>query len=253
MKIDHLVVNVDKSIQEDQEQIHAIQSIGLPYNPKWGKGTKGFKVANIWIGKEYFELVQIKTKDGGGWIKDWTTKYLNGHRGLIGFALEVEDIDLTYQKLLSHNVHASSPEPLRFRWLFNLLTKTMPWRNSYLPELKGVPFQFFLQQLNDEKAKSYMEQYMVPNSRDHDIEGISEVVIYGELTEEDKKVLFALFDDYEESKDLLIIRLGAQTIRFINAPAYKVEVTLTCNNKDYSNSNVKIHNVQIQNSSGTIK
>ena len=199
-----------------------------------GKGTKGFKVSNIWIGKEYFELVQIKAKDGGGWIKDWTTKYLDGHRGLIGFALEVDDIDETYQKLLSHNIYVSPPEPLKFRWFFNLLYKTMPWRNSYLPELKGVPFQFFLQQLNDEKTKKYMEQYMVPNSRDNDIEGILEVVIYGELTEDDKKVIYALFDDYEERKDLLKINLGTQTIRFINSTTYKVEVILKCNSKDYS-------------------
>ena len=143
-------------------------------------------------------LVQIKTKYGGGWIKDWTTKYLNGHRGLIGFALEVEDIDATYYKLLSQNINISSPEPLKFRWFFNLLNKTMPWRNSYLPEFEGVPFQFFLQQLNDEKSKNYMEQYMVPNSRDNDIEGISEVIIYGNLTENDKRIIYALFDDYEE-------------------------------------------------------
>ncbi|KAB2334545.1 VOC family protein [Cytobacillus depressus] len=248
MKIDHLVINVDKFIQEDKELINSIHSIGLPYKPRWGKGTKGFKVSNIWIGKEYFELVRIKAKDGGGWIKDWTTKYLDGHRGLIGFALEVNDIEETYQQLLSQNVNVSPPEPLTFRWFFNLLTKTMPWRNLYLPEFKGVPFQFFLQQLNDEKSKTYMEQYMVPNSRDNAIEGITEVNIYGKLTEGDKKVLYALFEDYEESKDLLKINLGAQTIRFITSNTYRVEVVLKCNNKDYSNKKINIHNLQIQNS-----
>lgn len=247
LKIDHLVVNVDRRIQEDQEYINSIRSIGLPYNPKWGKGTKGFKVSNIWIGKEYFELVHIKARDGGGWIKEWTAQYLDGHRGLIGFALEVEDIDKTYQKLLSHNVNVSPPEPLKFRWFFNLLNKTMPWRNAYLPEFKGIPFQFFLQQLNDEKSKQYMEQYMVPNSRDHDITGITEVIIYGELTEDDKKVIFALFDDYEESKDVLKINLGAQTIRFINSTTSKAEVILICNNKAYCNRTVDIHNLQIKN------
>lgn len=248
LKIDHLVVNVDKFIQEDKEQINSIHSIGLPYKPKWGKGTKGFKVSNIWIGKEYFELVQIKSNDGGGWIKDWTVKYLNGHRGLIGFALEVEDIDETYEKLLSHHVNVSPPEPLKFRWFFNLLHKTMPWRNSYLPELEGMPFQFFLQQLNDEKSKNYMEQYMVPNSQEHGIEGIAEVVIYGELTAADKKLIYALFGDYEESEDFLKINLGQQSIRFIDSAIYKVEVILKCNNKEFSNKMVNIHNIQIRNS-----
>jgi hypothetical protein len=78
--------------------------------------------------------------------------------------LEVENIDDTYQKLRSQNIDVTPPEPLRFRWFFNLLTKTMPWRNAYLPEFTGVPFQFFLQQMNDEKSRNFMEQYMVPNT-----------------------------------------------------------------------------------------
>lgn len=32
----------------------------LPYEPKWGKGTKGFNVSNLWIGNEYLEMVNIK-------------------------------------------------------------------------------------------------------------------------------------------------------------------------------------------------
>ena len=65
----HLVVNVDSFVQEDENFIKKVHSLGLPYEPKWGKGTKGFKVSNIWIGNEYFELVKIKSKDGGGWIE----------------------------------------------------------------------------------------------------------------------------------------------------------------------------------------
>lgn len=116
MKIDHLVVNVDRNIHEDQTFVKAVQTLGLPYEPKWGKGTKGFKVSNIWIGNEYFEWVRIKKKDGGGWLKSWTEDYLGGHRGLIGFALDVEDIDAVYKELSSRNIEASTPEPLRFRW-----------------------------------------------------------------------------------------------------------------------------------------
>ncbi len=250
LKIDHLVLNVDKNIQEDEIYIQSVHTAGLPYKPKWGKGTKGFKVSNIWIGEEYFELVHIKTQDGGGWVKDWADKYNEGHRGLIGFALEVDDIDATYQKLISRGIYVTPPEPLKFRWFFNLLSKTMPWRNSYLPSFKGVPFQFFLQQLNDEKSKNYMTQYMVPNSRDNKIQGISDVLIYGELTEDDKKIIYALFDDYEEKEEQLIIKFSTQTIRFIRSPLYKVEVLLQCDNKDYTNKLVDIHNLQIRNVEG---
>lgn len=215
--------------------------------PSWGKGTKGFKVSNVWIGKEYFELVRIKRQDGGGWIEDWTDKYNEGHRGLIGFALEVEDIEKTYQRLLDQKIKVTPPEPLQFRWFFSLLTKTMPWRNSYLPALKGVPFQFFLQQLNDEKSKNFMEQYMVPNSRDHGIEGISEVVIYGHLEEEDRKILFALFDQYEESEGSLKFLMGTQAVHFIESDTYRVDVKLNCTDEAFANKSIDLHNLHIMN------
>ncbi|MFJ7735880.1 VOC family protein [Lysinibacillus sp. NPDC097287] len=252
MKIDHLVVNVDNCVQEDHNIIEQIHSAGLPYNPKKGKGTKGFKVSNIWIGNEYFEFVSIKTNDGGGWLKDWTLKYLDGHRGLIGFCLEVDDIEESYQKLLQQNIHVAPPKPLEFRWFFNLLKKKMPWRNLYLPEFQGVPFQFFLQQLDDEKTKKYMKKYMVPNSLDNEISSISEVIIYGELTIEDKKILNALFMNYEEKNDILSIYLEKQTIRFIKSTQYKVEVNLACNHNNYANMMINIKNLQIKNLGGSI-
>lgn len=248
MKIDHLVVNVDPSIQEDQAIIKQIQDMGLPYKPQWGKGTRGFKVSNIWIGREYFELVRIKKNDGGGWIREWTDQYLQGHRGLIGFALEVDNIEETWQKIRNRHIPISTPEPLQFRWMFNLLTKTMPWRNAYLPPFSGVPFQFFLQQMDDEKARNYMEQYMVPNSRDEHIEGIAEVVIYGQLTSEDKEILFALFDDYDEQEDMLTIKLGSQCIRFRNADTHKVEVILNCKNEKHADQKIQLSNLEIRNS-----
>lgn len=249
MKIDHLVVNVDPSIQEDQSIIKQFHDMGLPYKPQWGKGTKGFKVSNIWIGREYVEFVRIKRSDGGGWIKEWTDQYLQGHRGLIGFALEVDNIDETWQKI--HNLHIpiSPPEPLRFRWMFNLLTRTMPWRNAYLPPFSGVPFQFFLQQMDNQKAKSFMEQYMVPNSRDEHINGIAEVVIYGQLTPEDKAIIYALFDDYHEHEDRLTIELGSQRIRFLASDTYKVEVRLDCKDERHADKRIQLSNLELRNSS----
>jgi len=240
-------VNVDQSIQEDKVIINSFHSIGLPYNPKWGKGTKGFKVSNIWIGDEYFEFARIKRSDGGGWIQDWTTKYNNGHRGLIGFALEVEDIEATYRKLLAQQVDISPPEPLKFRWFFNLLTRTMPWRNAYLPAFQGVPFQFFLQQMNDEKAKQFMQQYMVPNSRDNEIHRIDEVIIYGQLTTEDKAIIYALFDNCVVKDEILTIKMEDQTIKFVHNGTYKVEVILECHNMQYTGKNVLFNNVHIIN------
>ncbi|UQZ35884.1 hypothetical protein C2I18_21515 [Paenibacillus sp. PK3_47] len=247
MKIDHLVVNVDRQIQEDKTLIQSILDMGLPYKPSWGKGTRGFKVSNLWIGKEYFEFVRIKKPDGGGWIPEWTRQYLGGHRGLIGFALEVENIDELYRTLQDKQVNISPPEPLSFRWFFNRLTKTMPWRNAYLPPFTGMPFQFFLQQMNDEKSRQFMEQYMVPNSRDHGIEGIAEVIIHGTLSTADRGLIYALFKDYQEHQDTLTVTLGAQKIVFIASHTYRVEVVLDCRNPDYAHKQIRAGNLVILN------
>lgn len=247
MKIDHLVVNVDRSVQEDSSFIKKVHSLGLPYEPKRGKGTKGFKVSNIWIGDEYFEFVRIKTQDGGGWIRSWTEKYNNGHRGLIGFALEVDDIEATFQSLISQGINVTAPEPLKFRWFFNLLSKSMPWKNSYLPEFEGVSFQFFLQQLDNEKVKSYMQKHMVPNGKEKNINGISEVKIYGTLTEKDKSIIKALFQDYDIQDGTITISIGSQAISFLESEQESIEVLLDCNNGKYSAISVEIENVLIKN------
>ena len=242
LRIDHLVVNVDSYVQEDENFIKKVRSIGLPYEPKWGKGTKGFKVSNIWIGNEYFELVKIKSKDGGGWIESWTEDYHSGHRGLIGFALEVDDIEATYQKLIRQNIQVSTPEPLKFKWFFKLLSKTMPWKNSYLPKFEGMPFQFFLQQLNDEKSKAFMRKYMVPNSREKNINGILEVKIYGTLTEQDKNIIKALFQDYKIKDSTITVSLGRQIISFVESKKHSVEVILDCENEENSTKQLEIGN-----------
>lgn len=240
MKIDHLVVNVDPFVQENKQFINKVHSMGLPYKPKWGKGTRGFKISNIWIGDEYFELVRIKTEDGGGWVDTWTKAYHNGHRGLIGFALEVDDIEATYEKLIRQNIEVTPPEPLTFKWFFNLFTKTMPWKNAYLPRFEGVPFQFFLQQMNDEKSKAFMQQYMVPNSRENNINGISEVKIYGTLTEHDQNIIKVLFDDYKINGTEITVSLGKQTISFIESKNYFVEVILDCENENIATKKLEI-------------
>ncbi|MEO3946887.1 VOC family protein [Gorillibacterium sp. CAU 1737] len=245
MKIDHLVVNIDSAWQEDPHHVEEIRSAGLPYMPKWGKGTRGFKVSNVWIGKEYLELVRIKRPDGGGWIPEWTQRYLAGHRGLVGLAIDVEDIEAVYRKLRDAKVKVTRPEPLRFKWFFRLLTRTMPWKNAYLPPFEGMPFQLFLQQMDNEKARSFMEAYMVPNSRNQGIEGIAELIVYGRLTADDKRIVMALFDHVDEIAGEIRIAIGEQIIRFVPADAHRVEVVLRGTNREYNGQRLALHNLEL--------
>lgn len=133
MKLDHFVINIDKKYQKDEAIINYIRSAGFPYEPKWGKGTKGFKVSNLWIGNEYLEMVNILRDDGGGWVQEWTKKYNDGHRGMICLMLDIENMDELYQTLSQKNIHVTLPKWLEFKWFFNLFTRRMPWRNCYIP------------------------------------------------------------------------------------------------------------------------
>ena len=49
-------------------EIQSIRNTGVPYEPKWGKGTKGFKASNIWIGNEYLEMIP-PIKYGWWWVE----------------------------------------------------------------------------------------------------------------------------------------------------------------------------------------
>ena len=130
-KLDHFVVNVDKCYQKDKDIIDKIINTGFPYKPTWGKGTKGFKASNLWIGNEYFEMISILKPDGGGWKTEWVNCYNNGHRGLICIMLDVANIDELYTLLRKKNIEITKPEHLKFKWFFNMLTRTMPWQNCY--------------------------------------------------------------------------------------------------------------------------
>ncbi|WP_051507221.1 VOC family protein [Saccharibacillus sacchari] len=250
MKIDHLVVNVDADVQSDPTRIQAIRDSGLPYEPKWGKGTRGFKVSNLWIGGEYLEMVHIKRPDGGGWVADWTKRYLEGHRGVVGFALDVPDLDAVYERLSGKGIEISRPQPLAFRWFFNLLTRTMPWRNAYVKPFEGVPFQFFFQQMNDDKSRAFMEQYMVPNSKDAGITGMVAVDIYGKWSTRDMEMVKTIFEECRqiEQKGILEIELSGksgQWIRFVPAHDYRIEISLTTENKQHENMRVSLPNLTL--------
>ena len=45
------------------------------------------------------ELVRIKSGDGRRWVESWTKDYHSGHRGLIGFAIEVDDIEAVLSRV----------------------------------------------------------------------------------------------------------------------------------------------------------
>lgn len=226
MKIDHLVVNIDEKYQKDLGIVEDIRNSRLIYEPKYGKGAKGFKASNIWVGDEYFELVNIINKDGGGWVSNWTELYNNGHRGLICLMLDVDDVDNLYKIVKKNNIIISEPRWLEFKWFFNLLNRRMPWKNSYIPFFEKVPLQIGFQEMKDQKSKEFMSKYMQPNSRDNGIEGITEIFIYGKFSRKDFEMLDIVFDKNAQSiENGKIVKLEKnQKVYFIKNDSYKVIV-----------------------------
>lgn len=242
MKIDHIVVNVDKKYQKDNSTIENIRKTGLLYEPRSGKGTNGFKASNIWIGYEYFEMINILKPEGGGWVPEWADRFNQGHRGMICLMLDVENIELLYENFIKKGIEISQPNWLEFKWFFNLLTRRMPWKNTYLPFFENVPFQIGFQQLKDEKTREFMNQYAVPNSRDNGIVGISEIVISGEFSDSDFKLLQSIFDSMKSDDSEINILLNAkQKITFKKSNNYIVTVKTESN----FNTSTVIENIKI--------
>ncbi|RVU54630.1 hypothetical protein [Anaerosphaera multitolerans] len=247
MKIDHLVLHIDSKYQKDEEVISKIRESGLLYEPTWGKGTKGFKASNIWVGNEYFECVNLLKKKGGGWLKEWVNLYNKGHRGLVCLMLDVEDINKSYEILSRRKVKMTKPEYMKFKWFFNLFTRTMPWINSYFNIFQGFPFQMGLQQMKDEKSREAMTQYMVPNSRDNGITDIYKILIKGKFTNEDFRLILNIFRDGIVGTDSIKVYLKnrEQEIEFIKCDENEVRVYVHCSNEKYCGNQVTIENTTI--------
>ena len=87
-----------------------------------------------------------------------------------------------------------------------------------------------------------MRKYMVPNSRENNINGILEVKIYDTLTEQDKNIIKALFQDYKITDSTITVSLGRQIISFVESKNHSVEVILDCDNEENSTKQLEIGN-----------
>lgn len=247
MKIDHLVINIDRKYQTEEGPIASIRNAGLPYDPKMGKGNRGFQASNLWIGREYMEMVSLQKEDGGGWKGEWVESYQKGHRGLVCLMLDVADLQEIYQIKSDRGLRITAPEYLSFKWGLGLFTRTMPWMNSYFPFFEGVPFQIGLQQMKDEQSEAEMRQYMAPNADENGISGIGQVTVKGRYTENDFHLLSAIFPEAEVGTNVIEVNLAEkqQKLIFKRSNNFTVQVSTHCENEKYSGKQVQIENTTI--------
>ena len=178
LTLDHIVVHIDGAA-ELTDLSAELKGAGIPFEPSWGKAAKGFKVANIWIGQQYFEIVDIYSPDNL-WQPQWSARHANGDRGVYCIFFKTdENIYKLYNKFLGSGVQAAEPERTRFKWLFGLLEKKLPWQFMLLPKIPGTPVEIGIIQY-DGGAEKKSRPYMVPNTEDVGLTGLSKARVYTE-------------------------------------------------------------------------
>lgn len=248
LKIDHLVLNVDKNIQSDTKIIESIQNIGLPYSPSKGKGTKGFKVSNLWIGDEYLEMANILNQDGGGWRRDWVNLFNQGYRGTTCIVINTDNLDSIYSDLKSLDISISEPETISFKLFFNLFTMTMPWRNIYTGFFEKIPLQLSFQELNNKDYMKSMRKRMVPNSIENGITKILKLLINGPFTDNDFTNIKKIFPTAIESNNSITVPLdNDQELIFQYNAYYSVKAYTNCLNESFKNKQYTIYNTTLIN------
>lgn len=247
IRLDHFVVHIDNDMDRLKRLKQEIKPLGFPFEPEWGKGTKGFKAANIWIGSQYFELVWLKTKDGGEWKPDWVNKYNRGHRGIVGIFFMTDQLDQIRGELYNRGIPVSEPERGNSRWFFGLLKKTLPWRRIFTDPIPGTDLQICFIELNNSQIMKKMKNYMVPNATVNGILGIKRAAVYSNFSQEACAYINKLFPAAKNIHSSLICDMGDTELSFVQCrePQLRLELWAVVDNSRYTANSFEIENVQL--------
>jgi hypothetical protein len=246
LKLDHFVVHIDNDEKILSDLKGEIEPLGFPFEPQWGKGTKGFKAANIWIGRQYFEIIRLLRPDGGGWVPKWIKRHSDGIRGLYCIFIATKEIEKIASNLKISGLQIQGPERITFKAFFGLIKKTLPWRLIYLPPIPGTNLEIgFIQY--DPDPSDRIKQYLVPNSDERGITGVSSARVHLPLSDEARTYLQKLFPGGASSQNQFEIPLSSGHLIFEHQPD-KVHVTLFVDSKDSQHPRGKFQflNVAVQ-------
>ena len=170
MTLDHIVIHLDADDLGAFKR--ELDEAGVPFEPGWGKKAKGFRVANLWVGAQYLELVEIVAPENL-WQPRWSRRHAEGERGVYCLFLKIDEtVEALYERLTAAGLSPSEPERTRFKWLFGLLEKKLPWQFILLPQIPGTPVELgFIHY--DTGAEAKAKPYMVPNTEDVGMTGLT--------------------------------------------------------------------------------
>lgn len=247
MRLDHFVVHVDNNMDKMQNQKSLMEPKGFPYEPTWGKGTKGFKVSNLWIGHQYLEMPYLLNEDGGGWKKEWVEKYNQGIRGIYAICIDVDNVERVYEILKSRGVEVTDPERISIKYCFGLLKKNMPWRYVFSKEIPGTNLQIFFQQYDSPKVVEKFKPYMVPNTEENGIRGIEQATVKYNFSNKAIEYINKLFPNAKSEGNRTVIDMDDCKLVFEKEKNIdlKVQLNAVCENNAYRNNKIEIENLEI--------
>lgn len=247
MKVDHIVVHIDNDTTVLEKLRREAEECGFPFDPTKGKGTRGFKVSNLWVGEQYFEIPRLTRKDGGGWVPSWVERYNKGNRGAYCIFLKTENLEKIQSELSVRGVLASI-ERTSYKLLFGLYTMTMPWRYLRLSPIPESDLEIGFYECEEQVSKK-MRSRMTPNAADNGIVGISDVDIFLPSLEKALPFLKSLFPQLEQTSATQVkVNLGESELNFHQSPSGRTEVLLEAESKNDTlvGKEFSLHNVTLR-------
>ena len=224
LKVDHIVVHIDDNPEILQDLKKEAERCGFPFEPGRGKGNRGVRVSNLWVGDQYFEIPQVFTKGNGGRAQSWVERYNKGNRGIYCLYLRAKNLERLQSDLAVRGI-MSSMEKTTYKTFFGLFTVTKPWQYLRLPPIPGSDFEIGFFDCDEVAAKKVRPQ-MKPNSMHNGIMGISDVDIM--LPDYSGAVTFlkALFPNLEVGEKQAKVILENSELHFHQSPSQTLEVVL---------------------------
>ncbi len=247
MHFDHIVVHIDNDKTLLDKLKAEIEPLGFPFEPNKGKGTKGFKASNIWIGKQYFEIVRLLTEDGGGWTPHWVEKYRNSKRGVYCIFFATTEIDNIAAKIQNSGINTYGPMRFTYKLFWGLLKFSVPFRLVYLPPIPGTDLELgFIQY--DPDQKDHAGRRMNPNAKENGIVGVKSLSINAPLNTAAIDFLKKVFGKSIKENELGFIFDNGGQLSFQDSATTSVQLMCEVTNQKYFGTKFKLLNITTTNS-----
>ncbi|MBD3286796.1 hypothetical protein GF359_09250 [candidate division WOR-3 bacterium] len=253
LRLNHLIVHIDN----DEEILTGLKKElypqGYPFNPESGEKGGGYQASNIWIGKQYIQLVRLTREAGTGWEERWVKAYNEGHRGPVALIIATHRLDELREGFEKQDLDIQIPKKASSKDIIGLftdllgITKQAPWKILYLPSIPGTDMEIgFIEYQGN--AEEELAEIMKPNSANNGITSINRAKIYLPQWEEGMEYLGKIFPDLKDSKSQYRIRmLDSELLFFRSEPGeFGVKLETSCEKKDLVGGKFDIENLSVK-------